>query len=188
MRLITLTWNRENDIVSNCFSEKDEGLKKFGRVLVPEMERRGIVIDLAHASDRGFFDVCDIMNKPCVVSHANSRKLFRCERNITDEMYMRISQLHGCVGVTFEPLFGAGSLEDIVRHVEHFCALDEKCVGIGSDFDGISHLPEGICGARSIYDIANRLLRLNYSEKTVAGVMCENFMRVFKEILQKGIA
>lgn len=185
VRLVTLVWNRENNIASNSFSVKDEGLKSFGKEIVHEIERLGMVLDLSHISDRAFYSVCEETKKPFVVSHSNSRRLFNHPRNITDDMFVKTAARGGCVGVNFEPDFlgGGKDVSEIIRHIEHFCAMDEKAVGIGSDFDGISRLPEGIRSAESIYRLGEALLGLNYSEKTVRGILFDNFFRVFKEIL-----
>lgn len=185
VRLVTLCWNTENLIASNCFSEKDEGLKPFGREVVKELEKLGIVTDLSHISDRAFYDVLEITQKPLIASHSNSRALFNHPRNMTDDMFMRLADRRGCVGVTFEPDFMGGKkdITSVIQNIEHFCALDKKCVGLGSDFDGISRFPNGIEGARSMESIGEELLKLNYSEEDTCGILFNNFFRVFYEIL-----
>lgn len=185
VRLVTLCWNTENRIASNCFSARDEGLKIFGRRIVHELERLGMLIDLSHISDRAFYDVLEETKKPLIASHSNSRRLYCHPRNITDDMYMRLSERRGCVGVTFEPDFLGGGKDaaEIVRHIEHFCGIDKRAVGLGSDFDGISRFPEGIEGAASIEKIGEALLRLNYSEEDTEAILFDNFFRVFNEIL-----
>lgn len=185
VRLVTLCWNTENRIASNCFSARDEGLKPFGREIVHELERLGMLTDLSHISDRAFYDVLEETKKPLIASHSNARALCRHPRNITDDMFMRLSERRGCVGVTFEPDFlgGGKDIAAVVRHIEYFCAMDKECVGLGSDFDGISRFPDGIDGARTAERIGEALLRLNYSEEDTRAVLFDNFFRVFNEIL-----
>ncbi len=188
VRLITLVWNRENHIASNCFSEKDEGLKPFGRELIGLMEKKNMVIDLSHMGDRGFYEACEKAKGPVILSHSNSKKVFDNPRNITDDMFQKVAKKGGCVGVNFEPLFGAGDIDKIIGHIEHFCAIDKTAVGIGTDFDGISRLPDKIGGAKDILKLGEELLRLNYKESDVEGILFDNFFRVFHKILSKTIA
>ncbi len=185
VRLITLTWNNNNAAASSCEEETDGGLTPFGKRLVKECENLGIVIDLSHSGDKSFFDTTEIMAKPLVCSHSNSRSVTDVKRNITDEQFYEIIRLNGCVGINFYHKFlESGNLSSIMRHIEHFCALGGKDnIGIGSDFDGIDRMPEDCRGAVYMEVLANELLRLNYSEEAVRNILFGNFMRVFSIIL-----
>ncbi len=187
VRLLTITWNKENGAASNTLSQTDGGLTEFGKKLLRECEKLGIVVDLSHISDKSFWDVCEIATKPFICSHSNSRKVNpKFKRNITDEQFKELVSRGGVAGITFCPDFIGGDMgmADILRHIEHFCSLGgEKNIGIGSDFDGIPALPKGCTGARFMYEIAQKMLSLNYNEQTVRGILFDNFYNLFEGII-----
>ena len=186
VRLVTLTWNNTNSVASSIMAEEDGGLSDFGKEVIKKCEDLGIVVDLSHISDKSFFDVCDITQKPFVCSHSNSRAINRNIRNITDTQFKEIVKRGGCVGINFyhEFLDSPPSLSNIISHIEHFCTLGgEKCIGIGSDFDGINRMPDGCRGPEFIYDLSNELLRLNYKEELVNDILFNNFFQIFLRTL-----
>lgn len=188
VRLLTITWNNNNAAGFSITSEKG-GITPFGKKLIKKCEQKNILIDLSHLSDEGFYDVCAAAQKPFICSHSNSRHICNNSRNITDDMFKELIKINGAVGINFFPDFlgGSGSMKDILRHIDYFCSLGgEKNIGIGSDFDGIRIMPEGCHSAKFIYDIAENLLRLNYSEKCVSGILFDNFFRIFENCLSGG--
>lgn len=188
VRLITLTWNNDNEAASSITAEVDNGLTEFGKKLIQECEKLGIVVDLSHIGDRSFFDACDVLKTPFVCSHSNSRKINPSEkRNITDEQFLKIKEKDGVCGINlFADFLGEkGDIDSVFRHIEHFSSLGgEKNIGIGSDFDGISKKPLDCKGASYMEKIAEELLIHNYTEKQVRGILHDNFYRVFYEILK----
>ncbi len=198
VRLITLTWNTPYAISDtnasgavNLNGEDDYsgGLTHFGRDVVREMNRLGMMIDVSHISDKGFYDVAETSDAPFIASHSNSRSLCGHPRNLTDDMFRILIDKGGVTGINFCPGFlkegGGAGIDDIIRHIEHFMSLGgTDNVGLGSDFDGIDTLPRGITGAADMYKIADELLRLNYSESLVEAVMHGNMERVFKKVLE----
>lgn len=187
VRLLTLTWNNNNAAASSITSEDDNGLSDFGKRLVRACNQKGIVIDLSHIGDKGFYDVCEISEKPFVCSHSNSRTVFDVKRNITDRQFTHIVKRDGVCGINFysEFLGEKKDIDGIYSHIEHFCALGgEKNIGLGSDFDGIRSMPADCKGASYMEKIAENLLMHNYSEKTVKDILWGNFYRVFDEILK----
>lgn len=185
VRLITLTWNNDNAAASSCEALNDNGLTPFGKRLVKECEKLGIIIDLSHSSEKTFFDTAQISKKPFICSHSNSRSITDVKRNITDAQFEEIKRVNGCVGINFYHEFlGEGNIHGVLRHIEHFCALGgENNLGLGSDFDGIDYMPEDCHGAEYMDFIANELLKINYSEETVTKILFGNFIRVFSNIL-----
>lgn len=187
VRLITVTWNNNNAAASSIASQEDGGLLAFGRTLVRACRRLGIAVDLSHIGDRGFWEVLAEMTAPAIVSHSNSRTLApEYRRNITDGQFCAVVKNGGVVGVNYcADFLGMGrDMDAVIAHIEHFCALGgENNVGIGSDFDGVDALPAGCGGALFTGRIAERLLKMNYSEKTVRGIMGENFIGAFEKIL-----
>jgi membrane dipeptidase len=187
VRLITLTWNTPNNMSdTNCAAREPAGLTDFGRAAVREMNRLGIVVDLSHISDKGFWDTLSVTEKPVVASHSDSRELCPHSRNLTDDMFRALIKNGGVTGINFCTSFlgGSADVEMMLKHIDRFCALGGvKNVGIGSDLDGIEVLPGGIDGAESLYKIFDGLLRMNYTEDQVRGIAYGNFQRVFEEAL-----
>jgi membrane dipeptidase len=147
VRAMSLTWN-----VSNCFgypNSRDSdlmqlGLTDFGKEAILEMNRLGILVDVSHLSDGGFWDVAELSANPFTATHSNCRALCDHPRNLTDEMIKSLASKGGVAGVNFAPEFLSpdgqhfSRINDICRHVLHFINIGgEDCVGLGSDFDGI---------------------------------------------------
>ncbi|RJS82244.1 membrane dipeptidase [Candidatus Bathyarchaeota archaeon] len=116
------------------------GLTTFGVQLIEEMNRLGIIVDLAHISEKGFWDALEVSRKPVIVSHGNCKALCNHRRNLTDEQIRGLASKGGVIGVTFVPAFideKAPSLSRLLDHIDHIvevAGIDH--VGLGSDFDG----------------------------------------------------
>ncbi len=189
VRCITLTWNYSNSIADGILSEEGKGLSEFGKNAVLKMNSIGMMVDVSHLSEKGFFDVSEICEKPFVASHSNTRKYCKNKRNLTDEQIKEIIRQKGCIGINFYPVFLTdgqnASVYDIIKHTEHILSLGgEENVGFGSDFDGIDCLPEGIDGAESFEKIINEFLKLGYSEELLCKICYDNFVNVFKKVLK----
>ena len=188
VRIITLTWNNDNNAASSITAENDRGLTPFGKRLVNECEKMGVAVDLSHIGDRGFFDVCDIATKPFICSHSNSRSVYQAaKRNITDAQFKKLIKHGGVCGINFygEFLGADKNIDAVFSHIEHFCTLGGvKNIGIGSDFDGISYLPKDCSGASYMEKIAEILLKHNYSENSVKAILHDNFFNVMEKILK----
>lgn len=194
VRMFGLCWSRSNEIAACCLEENDFGLTEFGREVVRECDRLGMMIDLSHASDRAFWETAELSSAAPCASHSCARALCPDQpRDLTDEMLAELGRRGGYVGVNFchNFLVGGGydedhlaSMDDVVRHIEY---MVEKagmgCVGLGSDFDGISRVPRGLEDCSKLPDLADALLRRNWREEDVRGVMGENFLRYWKSVV-----
>lgn len=183
VKVMTLTWNSTCEFGDGAGVENSKGLSDFGREAVREMERLNILVDVSHASDKLFEDVVLCTKKPFIATHSNSRKICSQMRNLTDEQFGIIRDRGGIVGINFVPEFlndsGRAAKEDVLRHVEHFLSLGgEKCVAIGSDFDG-TDLPDDITGIESVEGLAELMLRHNYSENLVHSILFDNAYQFF---------
>lgn len=142
VRLATLTWNYENDL--GFPHTMKGGLKQFGFSCIDEMERLGIMVDVSHLNDEGFWDVARAAKKPFLASHSNCRALTAESRNLTDEMIRAIAESGGVVGLNFCHLFlgshsPASHLEALVAHAKHLKKVGGcEVLAIGTDFDGIT--------------------------------------------------
>lgn len=188
VRMMTLTWNAENELGSGVWAEPDNGLSGFGRQAVALMNELGMAVDVSHLSDRGFWQVAELAKAPFAASHSCARSLCGHRRNLTDDMFRAVRDAGGIVGVNFYKSFlrddENASLDDILRHTEHFLALGgEKTVCMGSDFDG-AEMPRGVTGVESMGDIYECFLRANYGESLVRDIFSGNAMRFFKQVIK----
>lgn len=190
VRLITLTWNFENDIGFPC--SKDEkahqiGLKPFGFDVLDEMNRLGMLIDVSHLSEGGFNDVAEHSKKPFVASHSCARALCNHQRNLTDKQLKAIGDKGGLIGVNFCAAFlreGAeySSIEDIVSHTVYMAdKAGVESIGFGSDFDGIDDELE--MKDYSGYPILLDALSKHFSQSQLDKICKENAMRIIRDCL-----
>ena len=145
VRLITLTWN-----FKNCFGSPNsrdpqimqEGLTAFGKEAVVYMQEKGMIVDVSHLSDGGFYDVAALCKKPFIASHSDARALCPHPRDLTDDMIRILADHGGITGLNFNPPFidekEVCTYEGVVRHAKYIANLGGiDCVALGSDFDGI---------------------------------------------------
>ena len=142
LRMIALTWNFENEIGHPAKLGSPEGLKPFGRELLTEMDCRGILADVSHLNDAGFWEVCERASLPPIASHSDCRWLCDVPRNLTKDMARAIIERKGFIGVNFYGAFlregGNSTMDDLLRHIDALYELGaEDVIGFGSDFDGI---------------------------------------------------
>lgn len=191
VRCISLTWNPDNEFSGGVGGEKGSGLSAKGRKLVNKAIDKGILIDVSHLSDKGFWDIERIAiqkNKPFVATHSNVRSICSNRRNLDDEMLKAIAGTGGLSGINMYSCFLNDSCsaneEDAVRHIEYICSLTGPGhVGFGCDFDGIDINKSAVPGPWAINTILEKLLRLNYSESDVLNIASGNFIRVLEKVL-----
>ena len=185
LRAVNITWNHENALSGTNVENPGKGLTELGCLFVKRMQELGMLVDVSHLSDPGFWDVMELMEKPIFASHSNSRKLCSHPRNLTDEQFTAIIRNHGVAGLNMcdEFLGEAPTVDTLCAHVEHWFSLGgEANVSLGGDWDGISHPPAGIDGIQDLYKLAERLLQMNYPEEQVNGLFYKNLMRVVREV------
>ena len=188
VRLITLTWNHANELADGITEGRGAGLTDFGKAAVSEMERLGILIDVSHLSEAGFWDVDSCTKYPYVASHSCAKTLCSHPRNLTDDQIRAIAEKGGCIGVNFYPEFlsdnGICGMERLAEHIEYMIDVGgEDAVGLGSDFDGVDRLPEGICGVESMKHLAALLSGRGMTDRCLEKIFYGNFYRVFSEVL-----
>jgi membrane dipeptidase len=159
------------------------GFTDVGREAVRRMEACGMVVDVSHISDEGFFELCKFSQKPFVASHSNARKICGHPRNLTDDMFTEIAGRGGLVGINYYGKFvrdgGSGSVDDILRHIHHFLELGgEDVLALGSDFDG-ADMPDYLSGADKIHVLIDALRRSGIPETVVAKILSQNAIRFF---------
>ena len=181
-RITTLGWNEKNPLTGSC--ETGGGLTDAGKEYVEEAQRLGMVVDVSHISDEGFWDIIDISQKPIIASHSNSRTLCDNPRNLTDEMYKDICKTGGTAGINlFTGFLGENAtLDTVCDHIFHFLALagSDKHVSLGSDFDGVNKLPEGISGVQDYPRLADKLLERGLVEQSIENIFWNNAVGVIE--------
>ena len=186
VRMIALTWNFENEIGHPAKNGPEGGLKPFGLSLVREMNRKGVLCDVSHLNEAGFWDVIEHSTLPPVASHSNARALCEHTRNLTEAQIRAVIEKKGYIGVNFYSAFlangRAATLEDVYRHVDAILQLGgEDVVGFGSDFDGIDAWPEGLANPADFPALLNFLAaRGGYAPEVLEKIAGGNLFRVLK--------
>lgn len=195
VRLITLTWNYENEIgFPNCKEEcMEKGLTPFGIELIEEMNKLGMIIDVSHLSDGGFYDVAKYSKAPFIASHSNARAITPHRRNLTDEMIKILSEKGGVMGINFcsyflntgdDHLANLSKVEDMVRHIKHIKSVGgTQCIALGTDFDGISCDVE-IVDISQMEKLIIALKKEGFSEEEIEMICYKNAERVIRNTLR----
>ena len=190
VRAITLTWNYRNQIADGVADAiTGGGLTPFGIDVVSEMNKLGMMVDVSHLSEGGFWDVIKRTTDPIIASHSNAKSICGHRRNLTDHQLLALKENGGVTGINLCPDFlandGNADLASVIKHIEHIVALTgEDTLGLGADYDGIDCTPTGLDGVQDIYKIFNELLKLNYSQQLVDKIAGLNFMRVIKQVVK----
>jgi len=187
VRYLTLTHNTSLPWVDAASGERlHGGLTDFGREVVREMNRLGMLVDLAHTSPESMNDALDVTEAPVIWSHAGARAVYDHPRNVPDQVLRRLPANGGVVMVVFYPDFLSGrevaTIADVADHIEHvveIAGIDH--VGLGSDFDGITRVPVGLEDVSKFPTLLAELGRRGWSEPDLAKVAGENTLRVLRE-------
>ncbi len=188
-RLITLTWNGSNELGFGAVDSLRDSLTPFGKEVVKRMNALGMVIDVSHLSEKGFWDVAECSEMPFVASHSNAKAICNHPRNLADEQIKEIISQRGVIGINLYDSFlsddGNSDINKVIEHIEHIMSLGgENSIGIGTDFDGIPKSAKGLENVSCLKKIADELLLLGYSEEQIDKIMYCNFERLFVECLQ----
>ena len=210
LRMIQLTYNHRNAVGDGCMDPEDRGLSAFGRDVVAEMNRLGMVVDLSHTGHRTTLEAIEASVHPTVFSHSNARRLFDHPRNITDTQIRAVAERGGLVGVNAVSSFlrtgGVGAnLSDLLDHIDYLVEMigpEQVCLGLDFWVDGApdfgewtasglwnaddlsEHVgwPRDISGPGHIPRVRRGLADRGYSPEAIAGIMGNNWIRVFAEV------
>ncbi len=228
---MTLTHFRNNDWADASTAKPEHnGLTEFGREVVREMNRIGMIVDISHVSDKTFYDVLQVTTKPIIASHSSCRSMSDVPRNMSDDMLRALASNGGVVGVNFgayflnqsdaeqlkqiisyrnqeepnlsgaeldrftaerhmklgdlHPRVGHATVEDAadcIDHVVKVAGIDH--VGIGSDFDGVSSVPQGLEDVSKMPALTAALLKRGYTEPDIQKIMGRNFLRIIRAVV-----
>ena len=191
LRCLGLTWNRRNEAADGLF-EKDSGggLTVFGRKMVDECSRLGILLDIAHLAPKGVQDLLDIYDGPVISTHANSYALCPHPRNHTDALLEEIARRGGVVGVTPVPPFleldkSTSSLSILLDHIDHMVkVMGEDGVAFSGDFDGVGDMRvEGMEDVTKLPYLTQGLLDRGYQAGAIKKILGGNFLRVISQVV-----
>jgi membrane dipeptidase len=210
VRSIGLTHSRSNAAgyggVFAPSGSSPKGLTSFGREVVRECERLGVIIDLAHINPAGFDEVLSIVTKPPVVSHTNARRYYDIERNISDEQIKMIGERRGVIGINsvlVGPREEESTMDRYIDHIEHVVGLiGIDCVGIGFDFFEFIYrqwpesrqkeLAAKFTTPHFIPDLKNHsharnltrgLIERGFSDEQIEKILRGNWLRIFQQVL-----
>lgn len=201
VRMITLTWNYPNGIAYPNFTPGEDaredmlrhindtdGLTDFGKAYVQECNRLGIIVDVSHLGDKGFWDVIELSNQPIVASHSNARSICGVARNMSDEMILALHKNGGVMGMNYCDDFVSddsdGSVENIIQHIDHIKALG--CIdniGLGSDYDGIA-LRKEMEECSKMHMLCDALKHHGYNVEEIEKICYKNVLRVYQQVLK----
>ena len=185
VRMISLSWNNDNRFASGVLGDEKRGVTELGKQVIQKMEEKNIILDVSHLNEKSFWDVTEISKKPFIASHSNAYNICNNNRNLTKEQFLEIKKRDGFVGINFYPLFLTGEKEakisDILKMTEYFLSLGgENIIGLGSDFDGVDCLPEGIFGVEDVEKIFNEMAKIGYSDELMDKIAHKNFEKIIK--------
>lgn len=190
LRVYGPVWD-ENELSASAWSKDDFGLTEAGRTVLSRVMALGIIPDVSHMSDRGFFELCEMTDKPIIATHSNFRDICKSPRNLTREMALEIKRRGGVIGLNIYPPFltdgERATSDDILRHVDFALEqLGEDTLGFGFDIDGTDGLyPEGYSERKSIHDGVCELLLSHYGEGITKKIVGENVLRFLEDNLPK---
>lgn len=181
-RISSLGWNEQNTLTGSHVT--GGGLTDLGREYVKQAQRVGMIVDVSHISDEGFWDIIEITEKPVVATHSNSRSVCDNSRNLTDDMFKAICQTGGVAGFNqCAPFVGENpDLDAVCDHFIHFLSMDPEGdhIALGGDLDGCDELPAGFDGVQSYPAMAQRLLERGVDETILRKIFWENALGVFR--------
>ena len=200
VRMVALSWNHVNGLTYPNFDMNDDtygyhtyddvhGLTDAGKAYIKEMEDLGMIIDVSHMSDRCFYDVLDVVKKPFVASHSNARAVCPHARNMSDDMILKLAHRGGVMGLNYAAGFlgenaEKSRIEDMVKHILYIKDLAGiDCIGLGSDFDGISQNLE-MKNASYLPRLEKALRDAGLTTEEIEKVFYKNVLRVYREVLK----
>lgn len=190
VRAMTLTWSNRNDIADGINEEATgSGLTLFGKQVVSEMNRLGMLVDVSHISTAGFWSVIETSTKPIIATHSNAKSLCSHPRNLNDEQIKALAQNGGLAGITFAGQFleedwRNACIESVYKHIDYMLNLigNDEHIGFGSDFDGISHPPYNIQGVQDYKPLIDYLSKY-YSDETINKITHQNVINLLQKVL-----
>jgi membrane dipeptidase len=188
VRMVGLVHSLRNQLADGVTDKRTGGgLSELGVQAVEELDRLGMIIDVSHLNDEGFWDVLENTKNPVIASHSNARAVCNHPRNMTDEMIEVLAENGGVMGMNFAPSFVHpvdATIEGVVDHIDHIVNLvGTDHVGLGSDFDGIPCTPKGLEDVSKMPDITHELVKREYGKEDIEKILGGNHLKLIKEVV-----
>jgi len=188
VRMLSFAWNFRTPFADGLNATRSESkLPELGVQALEEMDRLGMIFDVSHLTDSNFWDVADVMKGSFIASHSNCREIADVARNLTDDMIVALADHKGVMGLNFGAGFVHRENATVATLVDHVDRIVEVAgidyVGLGSDFDGVGRLPEGINDVSDLPNITRELVKREYSDEDILKFLGGNHLRVFKEVI-----
>ena len=190
VRYITLCHNGDNDLCDSARGKGTHGgLSDFGREVIREMNRLGMMVDVSHAADSTIEQAIEFSSQPIIATHTSAKALCDHARNMSDDLIVKLAQsggrIHVCLYNYFLAKDGCADINTICDHIDHIVKLvGSEYVGIGSDFDGGG----GVLGCNDSSELINitmELIRRGYSDDDIKNIMGAGFVKYYKRIINK---
>lgn len=186
VRSVNITWNYDNSLAGAAM-DTGGGLTEQGRAFVRAAQSMGVIIDLSHVSERAFWEVLEIAERPVYASHSDAAALSPdCPRNLTDRQFSALAAQGGGTGINLYADFIGLSrdMDAVIGHIEHFWGLGgEKALFLGTDFDGIEAAPAGLAGVEDMERLYEALLHRNHAESLVKDLFYGNLLNILERAL-----
>lgn len=190
VRALGLTWNQRNALADGVGENNTQSrLTNLGQEVVLQMNKLGMLIDVSHLNHSGFWHVLELSKDPIAATHSCAKALCSHPRNLTDQQLRALAEHKGVVGVNFYPHFlrdtGPTMRADVVRHICHIAEVaGVETVGLGSDFDGISEVSEGLEHVGNYSELLDDLIKVGFSTQEIEQISSQNFMRLLSSVLK----
>jgi microsomal dipeptidase-like Zn-dependent dipeptidase/anthranilate/para-aminobenzoate synthase component II len=184
---MTLCHNGDNDICDSARgNHTHNGVSAFGRQVISEMNRLGIMVDMSHAGEKSFYDALELSTQPIVCSHSSCRALCDHPRNLTDQQMRALAQKGGVMQITLYNGFlvkdGEATIEDAMRHLQHAIqVMGIDHIGLGTDFDGDGGI-RGLANSSELIHFTRQLMARHFNEDDIQKIWGGNFLRVMQQI------
>ncbi|XP_073691815.1 dipeptidase 1 [Garra rufa] len=193
VRYLTLTHSCTTPWVDNWLvdtgsePEVHGGLSEFGKQVIWEMNRIGMLIDLSHVSEKVMNQVLDISKAPVIFSHSSAYSICKHKRNVPDDVLMRVKAKQGIVMINFYNNYvtcqNAANISDVADHFDYIKKVaDASIIGFGGDYDGVPRVPDGLEDVSKYPDLVAELLRRKWTEDEIKDALGRNLLRVFREV------
>jgi len=184
VRILSLTWNRSNDLADGALEEVHGGLSPLGRQVLARMRELRMIVDVSHLSEKAFWNVLGATTGPLLATHSNAAGLTPHPRNLSDRQLRALAARGGVVGVNFYPAFTGGeTIGHVLAHVDYLVTVaGADHVALGSDFDGFTATVTGLEDVSRLPALTAGLAARGYSPEDIRKILGGNALRVFRTV------
>lgn len=190
VKVMSITWNEDNLLGCGALTKQDNGLTQLGKEYVQKLNKKKIVVDVSHSSEKTFWDAMKINEGPIVATHSCCYSLCQHPRNLKDEQIKQIAKSNGIIGVCYCTNFlletGMAGTKEIAKHIAYIANLvGIDYVGLGSDFDGLDEeeIPIDLRNIGQIDNLIQELKQVGFHENEIEKIMGRNWLSVLEKFI-----